>query len=77
MLILSIIVLSLAAQGWAGVAISRENGELILWYNSSDTQVATFIFDYCQVVSCPADNWKCHLYKQPIYLCVTDQYYGH
>lgn len=51
------------------------------WFNSSGTAIATFSFDYCNIVKCPQFPWQCNMYRdtptsRSFYLCVTDEYYG-
>ncbi|XP_068096340.1 ERV-BabFcenv provirus ancestral Env polyprotein-like [Hyperolius riggenbachi] len=58
------------------VAVTREHQSLVFWYNSSQIQVATYTFDYCQVVQ--RCNWHCSLYeKGQFFICVTDDHWGY
>ncbi|XP_075453074.1 uncharacterized protein LOC142493251 [Ascaphus truei] len=63
------------------IAITQHEGAVTFWYNSSNTHVATFSFDYCDIVSCSSTNWQCNMYRdtpnsRAIYICVTDSYWG-
>uniref|UniRef100_A0A8C5N1U0 Envelope protein n=1 Tax=Leptobrachium leishanense TaxID=445787 RepID=A0A8C5N1U0_9ANUR len=59
------------------VYIGKDNGFMTFYYNSSSTKVATYIFDYCSIVECPQNlAWQCFTYRQAIYICVTDSYWG-
>ncbi|MEE6528683.1 hypothetical protein FKM82_031348 [Ascaphus truei] len=62
------------------IAITQHEGVVTFWYNSSNTHVATFSFDYCNIVSCPSTHWQCVLYSnsgfRSTYICVTDSYWG-
>lgn len=67
------------------VAIIKKEGITQFWYNSSNAHIATFAFDYCNIVSCPLDvSWQCNWYNTlgrgpqyaSTYICVTDSYWG-
>ncbi|KAM4689058.1 uncharacterized protein O3C94_007196 [Discoglossus pictus] len=64
------------------VAITQDKDLVTtFWYNSSNTHVAAFSFDYCNIVSCPPVPWQCNLYRdtpksRSTYICVTDDYWG-
>ena len=48
------------------VAIKQVDGVTQFLYNSSDTHVATFIFDFCIIVSFPPFEWQCNVYRRPL-----------
>ncbi|XP_040209390.1 ERV-BabFcenv provirus ancestral Env polyprotein-like [Rana temporaria] len=59
------------------VAIRETDHRMQFWYNSSNTHVATFIFDFCTMVSVPQFEWQCNVYQRQlvatgdIYICDT------
>ncbi|KAM8952958.1 LOW QUALITY PROTEIN: uncharacterized protein RCH25_043714 [Pelodytes ibericus] len=65
------------------VAITKDNHVYTFWYNSSSTRVATFAFDYCDVVNCTfPSSLSPTVYKdkpniKDPYICVTDDYWGY
>ncbi|KAM8934195.1 uncharacterized protein RCH25_004617 [Pelodytes ibericus] len=65
------------------VAITKDNHVYTFWYNSSSTRVATFTFDYCDVVNCTFPwSLSSTVYKdipnmKDPYICVTDDYWGY
>ncbi|XP_053569905.1 uncharacterized protein LOC128660210 [Bombina bombina] len=47
------------------------------WYNSSNLHVATYSFDYCDIVPCPGDvSTQCTIYQdipsRSVYMCIGD-----
>lgn len=69
----------------AEVDITRDGeGVTTFWYNSSNTQVATFLFNYCTLNSCNrfVYAWGCNPAWNPknkgltAYICVTSKHWG-
>lgn len=60
---------------YSEVAITQDNDLTTFWYNSSNTHVATFIFDLCDITPCPGSARQClwRRNQDPVaYICVTD-----
>ena len=45
-------------------AITKKDGKVIFWYNSSDTRVATFDFHPCKILPCPEHNSRSERYEK-------------
>ncbi|XP_063302301.1 uncharacterized protein LOC134601727 [Pelobates fuscus] len=65
------------------VAITKDASGYTFWYNSSCTRVATFTFDYCDIVDCPFPKSQIQAIYKDIpqakdpYICVVDNQWGH
>lgn len=74
-----LVPLSLISQTHAEVAITQEKGITTLWYSSSDTRVATFTFQACEILECPISSSILQSYINSYgeaYICITSIYWG-
>ncbi|XP_040206162.1 uncharacterized protein LOC120937204 [Rana temporaria] len=60
-------------------AITKKDGKVIFWYNSSDTHIATFDFHPCKILPCPEHDSRSERYEKGDgegYICVTKGSWG-
>ncbi|XP_063789128.1 mitochondrial protein C2orf69 homolog isoform X1 [Pseudophryne corroboree] len=78
-----IALMVLIYQATAEVDITQKSGTYTFWYNSSNTEVATYKIDFCTIAPCVNKHyaWKCDQYgtrntPTEAYICVTSKYWG-
>ncbi|XP_063790741.1 uncharacterized protein LOC134945412 [Pseudophryne corroboree] len=77
------ILMVLTCQATAEVDITQNSGIYTFWYNSSNTEVATYKIDFCNFGPCLRKHyeWGCDQYgtrntPNEAYICVTSKYWG-
>lgn len=68
---------------YAEVAITQERGITTFWFNSTNTEVATFLFNFCDILPCANKHvpWRCDQSGRQnnditAYICVTSTHWG-